>query len=257
MVADPVFWRNLRTDFESLVTPRDRKTVAMFDHGNWTLDDRGRFYSRFRAFAKSGGASIIGQNGNDAVESWLHQLRERVPHYWSGVTSSDFRETAADVKLAAIIQPKPNEPRIPPTPDGLMVVESIGDKFKILLGHRLYGDYKGARKAVVPCLIRNPYTDAGGWIHDLRGASIELCEQLESDAIAARVAGGAEPSSRVAPGGLLNNKKAATFLDVSVSTIRRYQDEGVLRYVKIGRDRRVSKADLIEIRDKGARRKTV
>jgi hypothetical protein len=57
--------------------------------------------------------------------------------------------------------------------------------------------------------------------------------------------------------GLLSNKKAAKFLDVSVSSIRRYEDAGILPYVKMGKNRHVSKADLIRLRDQGTSRKKI
>jgi hypothetical protein len=177
MKDDPAFWRDLKVQFESLQNPRDHRTIAFLRSMGWSPQQREPFYSRWRSLAQRGGTVLSGTSGADAVEHWKEMLRVRVPHSWRRQWLLQDR----DIPLSAINVPADTET----IGSALrMTVEPISDdRYIVLSGGHLCAEVKARGESTIRCMVRVE----SGLLENIREASIELCEQLESDAVEAVV----------------------------------------------------------------------
>jgi lambda repressor-like predicted transcriptional regulator len=184
-MADGAFWRDLRSQFESLQNPTDRRTVAHNLNGKtWDFSSTGPFYSRFCTFATRGGAQATGAIGDAAVDAWLDLLVERVPHHYKGnITGVSLEHEDRQIVLSDIDPPNKTSRELPPQRDPVFMVEPHGERFVVVRGHALYDEYQRQGLSIVKCRVSKYVETSSGRLHELREASMELCELLETDAV--------------------------------------------------------------------------
>jgi DNA-binding XRE family transcriptional regulator len=176
-LEDAAFFRQLRAEFESLDPSVD--SVAHFRGDEFTIEQKGSFYSRFRSFAMRGGAAVSGVTGDAAQAAWLMLLRDRVPHRVINHLSSTIDRRPISISL---IDPDPDRPAEPDEPPPALFVRQSGERFVVIRGRGLFNDARNEGRVTIDCDVKVELVD--GWIVGLREASMELCEQLESAAFA-------------------------------------------------------------------------
>lgn len=225
-MKDPTFWRDLRSQFASLdpsvafcATVTDGELFDLTDGPNDPIQ-RASFLQRFKTFAARAGIAI-GASSELAVDVWLQRLRLRTPQYFHEMTSWEIHRRA--IPFGQIIPPSEDIERnreidqleetdrarraeaelgIPvfqlpmitrrgePEPlvsadDPVMRVEPLGDRYVVTAHRHLYQAIASRAEAVVECSVAIP--SSGGWLDVPQQASVELCELLETDALASEV----------------------------------------------------------------------
>jgi excisionase family DNA binding protein len=289
VMKSPAYWRDLRSEFGSL-----DPSVSMYvffrenDPENHISADTPRQSSkilerstreRFRTFAARGGVGL-GVGLERAIEAWLRAIRSRLPHHFHEIIGSGVERELREIPFSQLIPPAEDiienrrveetiraedeerevrglGPRDEPS---TFIVEPLGDRYLIVDGRRLYDSIAALGRNTVRCYFGEAVevTESGGYIETLRVASMELCEQLETEALAdadihrevrelesdlqsnATSVGTHAQASKVnliAKDRLVTVKGGAKILGVSEDTIRRWAKDGEIQLVKVGRRR--------------------
>jgi hypothetical protein len=209
-MKDPGFWRDLRAHFEALEDASDLHAYLFNgtpEISGGPRDDvqRKSLQGRFRNFAIRGGLAL-GASPEQALEAWLQILRERAPHhvadysgqYWSAgelrdVALADIippdedleKNREIDQAIAADVAQRAVDGR-PPREDALtLCLEPFENRFVVTEGRHLFRDLVGSGRTTVKSYVGPPtYVETvGARIDNLRLASIEVCEWLETKAL--------------------------------------------------------------------------
>ena len=182
---DPAFWRDLRAQFESLEQPT-RFSAGINDPGPWWLTDgpddsmrRDTLHNRFRTLAVRGSSRATGADLEVAMDSWLDLIRRRAPHHFWALSGNALATTLHVIPLNRINAPEAFEPDGRP----VLFVEPVGERFAIVAGHANYSAALALGHETIECRIQEFRETTGGYIRHPPLASMELCEQLETEAL--------------------------------------------------------------------------
>lgn len=215
-MEEPARCRDLRAQFESL-DPGVRLWTYFEDDvpiGDIRADvpcrdDRTRRDStkqRFRTFAERG-AKFANSVPEDLLSAWLILVRNKAPHYFKEFEISHSAHPSFDVPFSSLIPPTEDHPGnrevaakiladvasraadalAPREGPSTLVVEPRDNRYLIIDGHHWYDSFASRGLAIVKCCTGEPRTwvTSGGILDRLREASIEVCEQLETESFVA------------------------------------------------------------------------
>jgi excisionase family DNA binding protein len=280
---DPAFWRDLQAQFRSLLAFSITDLSALLGPGDVVVlsggprdDDalRVSLETQFRALAIRGGIAT-GASKERALQAWLELLRQRSPWFREVTGSSVVNEFTdpLDLPVNRIDLPA-EEDRVSEEDRDWPVItvdRQPNDRYIVIAGHR---DFQSEVKEGVESVRGRIRTSSAeridlesGWIDHICRASAELCTVLETEAFARQHETGTQSSpnpplskqqaarrsnrAHQAPQSqspaiesVLSVQRAAKLLGVHEDTVRRMQDSGKIRLVRVGNRRRVRKSDI-------------
>jgi excisionase family DNA binding protein len=210
-----------------------------------------------------------------ALHRWLHLLRERVPHFWVPLQGSGLERRPGRVRLSSIAAFLIDVVELPEALDSSVIVEPLDkpgaqeatrqQRFLLVRGLRPYRRAVSRGDRVIECEVQEYVDTDGGFLKSLREASMELCEQLEtqyydstrtsSDEIGMGAGttilatNGAAPVAHTTPRKeTLRVKEVATILSVSEDAVLRRVQSGQIRALKLGRIWLIPKDEIRRLR---------